>query len=135
MNNTSENDAVLIVPVIQSQDFSLKLIQVFGTNTLYFYIPIEDDRILCSNTIGITIYNNKNVYREITESSFYKFRFFNDGSIAYDTYQNAWIFNNNYVSIAIVFPEDIVLSSPEELSEYFTFETYTAGGGNDHVVS
>ncbi len=133
-NNTFENNATLTVPVVQTQDFYLELIQILGTNILYFYIPPGDDLIISANTISICVFNEKNVYSKATED-YYKFRFFDNGNIAYEASQNAWCINNNGGLITIAFPEDIKLTSPEQISEYFTFETHTAGGGNDHIVS
>ena len=126
----SEQPSTLTVPIIQTTDYVLEEILVFYWSTNYSFIPTQSEgRIHPLSKIRVYI-SDKLTYKDEAY-----FLFFEDGNIVYDPYHNVWRVHNGNATAEISFPEDIVLSSPEELSEYFTFETYTAGGGNDHVVS
>ena len=126
----SSQTATLTVPIIQTTDFTLEEMHVFYWTTNYSFIPTQSKgRIHPLSKIRIGI-SDKFTY-EVKEY----FILFEDGNIVYDPFNNVWRIHNGNVTIEVIFPEDIILSSPEQISDYFTFETYTAGGGNDHVVS
>ncbi len=126
----SNQPSTLTVPVLQTTDFALDQLLVYYWSTTYFFTPTQSEEPLEPLSKIRIIISDKLTYKID-----WNCLFFEDGNIVYNSFRNVWYIHIGSATARIIFPKDIVLSSPEQISEYFTFETYTAEDGNDHVVS
>jgi hypothetical protein len=113
------------VPTLHSPDFQFRMVENLKHYFIYTYIPITGD--VTSNLIKhdevFMIYASKYAQSEPSEELLQKW----DGEYidyAYEAERNTWRINYNGKRVWITFPDDIVLTSPEQIADYFTFETY-----------
>ncbi len=129
-NTASNSSPTLTIPVKQTEEYRFSHVRFNKNRYIYSYLPInatEKNYVLGTN-FYIIIFDIDNSFSSVTEE------FEVNNGYAYDKDINVWHINNNGKNITIYFPDGLIVSQ-EQISEYFTFETYTAGGGNDHVVS
>ncbi len=134
VNRASIDDKVEIkVPKLQAKEYELYHMCVNEFNYVYNFAPKDKSDVKRTNKRDIYVYVSRTDYtfddyvseKHLTPINGY----------AYNEELNEWVIDDSNGMITVTFPDDIVLTAPEQISEYFTFETHTAGGRNDHIVS
>ncbi len=94
---------------------------VFETFYHYEYVPVnysEEDRSFSYETILVTISRKKDTFDALMD----QLDLTPENGAAYDAEDNTWYINKENTAVSIKFSDDRIVSSAEELSEYFVFE-------------
>ena len=141
--STNEIDTIPI-PFLLNDSYGMEYVDVYPTGFYYSFLPLErfasQDRVVDPKAIVISIDREQSDFAESMErissaipiEQEQRFTIY-DGS-AYDKKLNKWYIDYNGRTIAIDFPDTIVLESADQISEYFAFEEYGSRNENSLVT-
>lgn len=141
--STNEIDTIPI-PFLLNDSYGMEYVDVYPTGFYYSFLPLErfasQDRVADPKAIVISIDREQSDFAESMErissaipiEQEQRFTIY-DGS-AYDKKLNKWYIDYHGRTIAIDFPDTIILESADQISEYFTFEEYGSRNENSLVT-
>ncbi len=111
------------VPVLQTEEFVFRFAENLKHQYIYYYLPATAEETARLETPDkIVVYSCKS--DQTYQSVMGQYQLDDQNGYAYNEKRNTWYINFDGKCVSIEFPDDIVLSSPEQISEYFTFDTY-----------
>ena len=133
LNATGRDTASLTVPVLQSDDFVFRAVQVNEYNYLYYYDLIGTEGSYFDYETGICVAVSKSEISFAAVMEQYNLTPV-DGK-AFNAKYNEWILNDGGKRISIDFPDDLIVETAEELNNYFTFEKIVSTTSDDSLVT
>ncbi|MBQ7319947.1 MAG: hypothetical protein IJW97_07225 [Clostridia bacterium] len=111
------------VPILQAEGYVLRLVENLEHQYKYYFVPenqVNAHPIDIKTALIVYVAKSNLTYQSSIEQSDLQ----DQNGFAYYEKYNEWYINFDGKRVNIDFPDDIVLTSPEQIADYFTFETY-----------
>lgn len=111
------------VPILQAEGYALRLVENLTHQYIYYFVleeQVNAHPIDIKTALIVHVAKSNLTYQSSIEQSDLQ----DQNGFAYYEKYNEWYINFDGKRVNIDFPDDIVLTSPEQIADYFTFETY-----------
>lgn len=124
---------LLTIPVLQTDEYCFHSVIVNEYNYMFHYIIADEtaDTLRDSDTeLTVYISREEDSFNAVMEQH----GLTPIDGVAYNERNNGWYLNDKGKRIVISFPNNTVLESSDQISEYFTFEEYGFSDGSSLVT-